>query len=53
MHFQIQAVEDDGYLKVNFYVKTTDGWNVLDTSHTILESDITKVIDKPDLVKKS
>ena len=53
MHFQIKAVEHDGYLEVNFFLKTTDSWNVLNTSHTILESDITKVIDKPDLVKKS
>ena len=52
LNFQIEDV-DDGVLIINFYSRTGDGWHAMSTSHTILESDVSKRIPNPELVMKS
>ena len=42
LNFQIKDVDDDGVLILNFYLPTGDGWHAMSTSHTILESDVSK-----------
>ena len=51
--FQIKDVDDDGVLIINFYSQTGDGWHAMSTSHTILESDVSKRIPNPESMMKS